>query len=142
MKVLKPDQILKVLKIDEYEELEKKLHKKYKHARIPQTEYFRLDKQQLSECKRDLSISSYRRGKCNPLFIGIITILTSPLSCIFWGIRQSSLKLAVLPFTVIFIAGYIHPPVMLNEKTKFTVHLAAGLIAFVIARKNKIKALN
>ena len=42
MKALKPDEIVSTLETDDFEKLEKKLHKKYKSVRIPQTEYFRL----------------------------------------------------------------------------------------------------
>ena len=49
MKALKPDEILKTVQTEDYEELEKELHKKYKDVRIPQTEYFRLNDGQLYE---------------------------------------------------------------------------------------------
>ena len=55
MKALKPDEILKTLQTENYEELEKELHKKYKDVRIPQTEYFRLDDWQIRDCKQILS---------------------------------------------------------------------------------------
>ncbi len=51
MKALKLDEILKTLQTENYEELERKLHKKYKDVRIPQTEYFRLTESQLESCK-------------------------------------------------------------------------------------------
>ena len=46
---LKPDEILNVVRCSNYETLEKELHKKFKNNRIPQTEYFRLDKNQIEQ---------------------------------------------------------------------------------------------
>ena len=45
---LKPDEVLNVVRCSNYESLEKELHKKFKKNRIPQTEYFRLDKTRLN----------------------------------------------------------------------------------------------
>ena len=56
MKALKPDEILKTVQTENYEELEKELHKKYKDVRIPQTEYFRLTESQLDNCKKALNV--------------------------------------------------------------------------------------
>ena len=55
MKQLKPDQIIKTFQTDEYEDLEKKLHKKYKDVRLPQSEYFRLTSTQIADCKKSLT---------------------------------------------------------------------------------------
>ena len=46
---LKPDEVLNVVRCSNYESLEKELHKKFKKNRIPQTEYFRLNKNQIEE---------------------------------------------------------------------------------------------
>ena len=46
---LKPDEILNVVRCSNYETLEKDLHKKFKENRIPQTEYFRLENNQIEE---------------------------------------------------------------------------------------------
>ena len=46
---LKPDEILNVVRCSNYENLEKDLHKKFKKNRIPQTEYFRLNQNQIEE---------------------------------------------------------------------------------------------
>tara|TARA_E500000081_G_C5967557_1_gene276626 strand:+ start:138 stop:611 length:474 start_codon:yes stop_codon:yes gene_type:complete len=55
MKTLKPDEIVSTLKTDNYQQLEKKLHKRYKNVRLPQSEYFRLDDSQISDCKSQLN---------------------------------------------------------------------------------------
>ena len=54
MKQLKPDEIVSTLETEDYEQLEKKLHKRYKSVRVPQSEYFRLTDSQLSDCKNEL----------------------------------------------------------------------------------------
>ena len=46
---LKPDEVLNVVRCSNYETLEKELHKKFKDFRIPQTEYFRLNKNQIEQ---------------------------------------------------------------------------------------------
>ena len=47
MKQLKPDAIVSTLETEYFESLEKELHKRYKNVRIPQSEYFRLNYEQL-----------------------------------------------------------------------------------------------
>ncbi len=55
MKQLKPNKIISTLQTDDFESLEKELHKIYKDVRIPQTEYFRLTEAQLKDCTERLS---------------------------------------------------------------------------------------
>ena len=54
MKQLKPDEIVRTYKTENYETLEKQLHRRYRNVRIPQTEYFRLQDWQLENCKAAL----------------------------------------------------------------------------------------
>ena len=68
MKTLKPDEIISTLETENYEQLEKKLHKKYKAVRVPQTEYFRLDDSQLSDCKSQLN-NAESNGPIGPVKI-------------------------------------------------------------------------
>lgn len=49
VKELNPDEILNVVRCINYKELERKLHEHFKHKRVPQTEYFRLDPRQVDE---------------------------------------------------------------------------------------------
>ena len=49
MKELSPDKIHVTAWIPRYEELERKLHAKYRRERIPQTEYFRLSEEQIND---------------------------------------------------------------------------------------------
>ena len=51
MSQLKPDEIISVLETQNYDQIEKDLHQKYKDVRIPQAEYFRLTFSQATDCK-------------------------------------------------------------------------------------------
>ena len=140
MKVLKPDEIIKVLKINDYKEIEKKLHNKYKKMRIPQTEYFRLEKSQISTCKKLLSIYNYRRSKCNPFIIALLTAYISPLICIIYGIRHRSLKLMLIAFLTMLFSIYLYPIIDLTTLNQFVINSALGWLTYLIARDNKNKA--
>ena len=52
---LKPDEVLNVVRCSNFESLEKDLHKKFKEFRIPQTEYFRLDKNQIEQVNIEMA---------------------------------------------------------------------------------------
>ena len=52
---LKPDEVLNVVRCSNFESLEKKLHKKFKEFRIPQTEYFRLSKNQIEQVNIEMT---------------------------------------------------------------------------------------
>jgi len=49
MDQLKPDELLDSVRCSNYKELEREIHNKFKGSRIPQTEYFRLDKEEINE---------------------------------------------------------------------------------------------
>tara|TARA_S200000501_G_scaffold372554_1_gene417798 strand:- start:570 stop:1601 length:1032 start_codon:yes stop_codon:yes gene_type:complete len=49
MEQLKPDELLDSIRCINYKELEREIHSKFKGCRIPQTEYFRLDKKEIKE---------------------------------------------------------------------------------------------
>ena len=52
---LKPDEVLNVVRCSNYENLEKELHKKFKKNRIPQTEYFRLNQNQVEQVNYEMT---------------------------------------------------------------------------------------
>jgi hypothetical protein len=56
MSQLEPDEIIDVIKCSNFRELEKDLHREYKECRIPQTEYFRLDENQLIEVSKKFKL--------------------------------------------------------------------------------------
>lgn len=55
MKELEPDEILAAQVTAYYLEEEKELHKRYKHCRVPQTEYFRLTQEEVKEVLYELT---------------------------------------------------------------------------------------
>ena len=61
MRQLKPDQVIAKLYSSDYKQLERELHKRYKDVRIPQSEYFRLDKIQIRDIKLRISNLHYSR---------------------------------------------------------------------------------
>ena len=52
---LKPDEVLNVVRCSNFESLERELHKKFKANRIPQTEYFRLSKNQIEQVNIEMT---------------------------------------------------------------------------------------
>ena len=49
MEQLKPDELLDSIRCSNYKELEREIHNEFKGCRIPQTEYFRLDKEEINK---------------------------------------------------------------------------------------------
>ena len=49
MEQLKPDELLDSIRCSNYKELEREIHSQFKGCRIPQTEYFRLDKEEINK---------------------------------------------------------------------------------------------
>ncbi len=141
MKTLKPDEIVKVLKIDSYKEIEKRLHKRYKYSRIPQTEYFRLSKSQLVNCKKALTFSYTRRARSIPSLIAIITIVITPITCFIWSIRQRCLQLGLIAFAYTLLSIYIYPSFDFTQTDMLIFRLVFGITAFIIAKRNKGEAL-
>jgi len=86
-----------------------------------------------------------RREKCNPTLIGIFVGLVSPLSSLIWGIRQRSLKLAILPYLFVFVAGYIILSFAkinsLKPEIKIPLQLIGGYYSFDLTKKMKGEAL-
>ncbi len=56
IKKLRPDEILETVQTDDPFGIEARLLGKYKAFRIPETEYFRLDKDQVQECIQQMNI--------------------------------------------------------------------------------------
>ena len=69
MSQLKPDYIISKIYSNNYKELEKEFHKRFKRERIPQTEYFRLDNIQIREIKQRIRNLSYPKGITFSIFI-------------------------------------------------------------------------
>ena len=56
MSQLEPDEVIDVIKCSNFREIERNLHKDYKQCRIPQTEYFRLNENQLLEVSKKFKL--------------------------------------------------------------------------------------
>ena len=54
-KQLKPNEVLNVVRCSNFESLEKDLHRKFKEFRIPGTEYFRLNKNQIEQVNIEMT---------------------------------------------------------------------------------------
>ena len=84
MRQLKPDNVVIKLYTNDFVKLERELHHRYKEFRIPQTEYFRLEKIHIKQIKARISHLDY------------------PPSTSFWIFVNASLLLLFL-FFLIFI---------------------------------------
>ena len=69
MKQLKPDYVVAKLYTCDFLKLEKELHNKYKKLRIPQTEYFRLEKYHLKYIKKRLYDLEYSSNVTIGIFV-------------------------------------------------------------------------
>ena len=56
MAQLPPDEVIDVIKCSNFKEIERNLHKDYKQCRIPQTEYFRLNENQILEVSKKFKL--------------------------------------------------------------------------------------
>ncbi len=81
---LKPDKVLVKLYTNEFKQLERELHKRYKSVRIPQTEYFRLNRLQIKDLKK------------------IVNRYYNPLSTTIW-IFLRVLCLLIITFLVVIL---------------------------------------
>ena len=75
MRQLKPDYVVDKLYSNNFKQLERELHKRYKNVRIPQTEYFRLDDSQIREIKKRIRQLSYPRNITLTVLIKIFILL-------------------------------------------------------------------
>ena len=59
MKQLRPNEVVAKIKTGQSRTLEKRLHNRFRNKRIPQTEYFRLNKSEIKYCKNVLNKNSF-----------------------------------------------------------------------------------
>ncbi len=115
LKELKPDEIIKTIQTDFPDSLEARLFRKYKLKRIPETNYFRLSKKQLIDCKNQLGGKSHSRlslgsefsiGITGSIFLFLFVFLFSLyfqqgiIQSIVYGLASSS-----IPMWSLFILG-------------------------------------
>jgi len=114
MRKLKPDNVVAKFYTADFVKLERELHNRYKKFRIPQTEYFRLEKSHVKEIKQRIYILNY------PL------ILT-------FGICIKSILLLLLLFflTVVVISLFINDLSMAIYKSLFWIDRISFGLAFI-----------
>ncbi len=83
MRQLKPDYVVAKLYSNYFRQLERVLHKRYKNVRIPQTEYFRLEPNQVREIKHIISKCNYNWSVFLGIFINTILLLLALLFLLF-----------------------------------------------------------
>ncbi|WP_320674947.1 GIY-YIG nuclease family protein [Prochlorococcus sp. MIT 1341] len=114
-KKLKPDEIIKTIETTEPFSIEARLIARFKSCRIPETEYFRLDEQQLQDCINQMSTDPAKPlslkeevsiGFKGALVLGISGTL---LSILFHSGLARGLAigfgLSSLPMWVLFLTG-------------------------------------
>jgi hypothetical protein len=74
-----------------------------------------------------------RRALCNPILIGVVAGLATPLASVIWGIRQRSWSLSIAPvlvtaFGVWFVAG-----LDMSKLEQYSFQAAGGVTAGLIA---------
>ena len=75
MRQLKPESVIAKVYTRNFKQLEKELHKRYREVRIPQTEYFRLNKIQIKEIKLIIKDLIYPSSVTYGIFINSFLIL-------------------------------------------------------------------
>ena len=113
MRQLKPDKVVAKFYTTDFVRLERELHHRYKKFRIPQTEYFRLEKSHVKEIKQRIYILNY------------------PLSLTF-GICIISILLLLLFFlTLVVISLYINDLNIAISKSLFWIERISFGLAFI-----------
>ena len=125
MRQLKPDSVVAKFYTADFVKLERELHNRYKKLRIPQTEYFRLEKTHIKEIKQRISILNY------------------PLSLTF-GICIKSILLLLFIFflTLLVISLYINDLNMAISKSLFWIERISFGLAFIYLFVNSDKYLS
>ena len=115
LKLIKPDEIIKTFEADHPKSIEARLLRRYKSKRIPDSNYFRLSKEQLNDCKRQLGRAGglpqtlgaeFSIGLSGSIILLIITFLASLY--IGKGLLSSfalGMSLGSLPMWSLFILG-------------------------------------
>ena len=98
MRQLKPDNVLVKLYTSDFVKLERELHNRYKKFRIPQTEYFRLEKQHLNEIKQSISKLNYPMSMTLGIFIKSLLLLVFIFFLIFTFISLNTNDINVVIF--------------------------------------------
>ncbi len=98
--LLKADEVVAVLKTERSEEIKSALQSRFIEARLPQSNYFRLTRQQTTECK-DTLLNAGGKEDIKPFFSGLTLIFTFLLAWI--AISAIIIKFALEPILNRFI---------------------------------------
>ena len=115
LKRLKPDEILQTVETDDPFGIEARLLRKYKTFRIPETEYFRLNKDQVDECIKQMNVEEtppislteeVSIGLKGAIVLGLVGFFVCLLSRV-GPARGTSIgfALASLPMWMLFVTG-------------------------------------
>jgi len=74
-----------------------------------------------------------RRAVCNPILIGVVTGLASPLASVIWGIRQRSWSLSITPCLVTALGIWFVAALDMSRLEKYSFQAAGGVTAGLIA---------
>ena len=128
MRQLKPDNVVIKLYTNDFVKLERELHQRYKEFRIPQTEYFRLEKTHIKQIKSRISNLDY------------------PPSTSFWIFVNTSLFLLFLFFLIfIFISLTINDlNIVLKESFLWTERISYcfSLLSLLVHSGKKFNFFN
>ena len=115
IKSLSPDEIIKTIKVDNPKTFQARLFRRYKSKRVPDTEYFRLNSDQLADCFNQLGSNSFMPttlgAEINIAFTASLLLSISFFIIFFYmgnGILNSlseCLVIASLPMWLLFILG-------------------------------------
>ena len=116
MKKLRPDDVVAKKKTNDFQKIEKQLHKRFKTKRIPQTEYFRLNHSELIECKKLLTSNFSVKHLLNPTFfigyfLGVLLV-------------SSALKPSLIDLLRSFLSGL--PPIYLKLDPSYPFRFIGG----------------
>tara|TARA_Y100001968_G_scaffold128510_1_gene117352 strand:- start:2450 stop:2992 length:543 start_codon:yes stop_codon:yes gene_type:complete len=114
MRQLKPDNVVAKLYTNDFVILERELHKRYKKYRIPQTEYFRLEKHHVKEIKLRISDFDNNLSIFSGIFIkSLLFIILIHLSILILislninDIKIISLKSILLMERISFVFSFL-----------------------------------
>ncbi|MDC3159835.1 GIY-YIG nuclease family protein [Prochlorococcus sp. AH-716-G10] len=112
---LKPDQLLSSIMTKEPETLEARLLRKYKSQRIPETGYLKLNKRQISECKKQFDLKGNLPHTLDAevsitlfasfLLFGTIFLILNYFNVGFLRNISYSFGFASIPMIILFLTG-------------------------------------
>tara|TARA_Y100001968_G_scaffold121683_1_gene110715 strand:+ start:3277 stop:3813 length:537 start_codon:yes stop_codon:yes gene_type:complete len=112
---LTPDEIIKIKRVDNPKNFQARLFRKYKSERVPDTDYFRLNKQQLLDCIKKLSTNSNLPktigGEIRIAITGSILLSIFFSTLLIYLTKEIFLSIAIsfligsIPMWIVFVLG-------------------------------------